>query len=180
MNVRRLALPAYLVAISLTAIPVFDALMQTAPFHPLSAEWRFAAIGLLSNAIMLPAIGMLIAVAVAQGNEDDVSQRGLRLIGWSAVVIIMVAAASFVLDALQTRTLVRPELQSSFLVASGTAVFKLLFGALTFAALARACQLPRGRKPRRGDMVRSSEAKPSAIAESAPASDARTTGNAPG
>ena len=138
---------------------VYDALMQTAPFHPFAPEWRFAAIGLLSNAIMLPAIGVLIAVATAMTNEDDVTQKGLRFIAWAAVAVILISTAMFLLDAAQTRALVRAELQSSFLVAAATAVLKMLFGALTFAMLARACRVQRAQKLRRGEVAGVRETK---------------------
>jgi len=56
---RRIVWPSYLVAFSLLVIPPIDALMQTMPAHPSEPRWRWGAFGLLSNAMMIPMIGLL-------------------------------------------------------------------------------------------------------------------------
>ena len=60
---RFLGFSAYLVATTLIVVPFFDAAMSLWPWQPDSAQWRFGAIGLASNALMLPCAGMLIALA---------------------------------------------------------------------------------------------------------------------
>ena len=64
-NYRQLAPGAYLVAFLLFFIPFFDASLSLAPWHLGSSQWRFGAFGLLSNALMLPAAGSLIAITTA-------------------------------------------------------------------------------------------------------------------
>lgn len=135
----RLAPCAYLVAFLLIAIPMFDASMSVAPWVPGDPQWRFGAIGLISNALMIPAAGMLIAVVAAMTFGHLTFLRVLRILCWIGSLGIMLAVILFALDALQTRNAIRPQMQLSYNVASLTAAFKLLLGAATFLLFARAC-----------------------------------------
>src|SRR3954469_18586738 len=66
---RRIVWPAYLIAFSLTVIPPIDAVMQTMPIRFGELRWRWGVFGLLSNAMMIPMIGLLIAFVVASAFE---------------------------------------------------------------------------------------------------------------
>lgn len=144
----KLAAPAYFVAILLVFIPVFDALMSVAPFHPGSAQWRFAAVGLLSNALMIPCVGFLLAVVTAVTLDNLAAKRAIRVISWTMVPVLATAISFFALDAMQTRASVRAQLQLSFLVASVTAIGKLLLGVVAFVLFARASRTT-SRRPER-------------------------------
>ena len=136
-NHRQLAPGAYLVAFLLFFIPFFDAILSLAPWNLGSSQWRFGAFGLLSNALMLPATGALIAVATAVIFGHFRTQRVLSILSWLAVAIIVVSTVLFGLDAVQSRRLIRADMQLSYFVATGTAVGKLLLGALAFVFFAR-------------------------------------------
>jgi hypothetical protein len=146
-SLRQLAPSAYLVAFALVFIPLFDAAMSLFPFRVGAPQWRFGAVGLFSNALMIPAIGVLIAVTTAVVLGHERTQRVLSILCWIAVAILIAALAAFSLDALQTRASVQPAMRLSFLVASATAAAKLLLGAATFVLFARGSRLGR-RKPR--------------------------------
>ena len=136
----RLAPCAYLVAFLLIAIPLFDASMSVAPWTLGSAQWRFGAVGLLSNALMIPAAGALIAVATAVTQDHVRTQRVFRVLCWMGCALVALSIVLFALDALQTRAAIRPEMQLSYQVASITAAFKLILGAIAFGFFARACR----------------------------------------
>jgi len=140
---RQLAPCAYFVAFMLVAIPVFDASMSLVPFHLGTAQWRFAAVGLFSNALMIPASGVLIAVATAVTSGQVRVQRVFAVVCWIVAAVLVAALAAFSLDALQTRSAVQPTMYLSFAVASATAAAKLALGAVAFVLFARACRLPR-------------------------------------
>ena len=135
---RQLSAPAYFVAFLLVVIPLFDALMSVAPFHPRAAQWRFAVVGLLSNALMIPSVGLLFAVVTAVTLDHAAAKKAIRIFSWIAVVVLGAAIGFFALDSMQTRAAVRPDLQLSFLVASVTAICKLLLGIVAFVLFARA------------------------------------------
>ena len=130
------ALPAYLVALSLILIPAFDAAMTLWPWQMGSAQWRFGAVGLGSNALMIPLAGLLVAFATALALGD---YRVLRVLGVICAVLAFLTGVSivlFALDALQTRANVSQVAQLSFKVASLTAAAKLLLATITLAAFA--------------------------------------------
>ena len=143
-NYRQLAPGAYLVAFLLFCIPFFDASLSLAPWHLANSQWRFGAFGLLSNALMLPAAGALIAVATGIVAGHARGLRVLSVLGWLLVVILLASTVLFSLDALQSRRLIRPEMQLSYYVASATAFGKLVLGMLAFLFLARGSRLDRG------------------------------------
>lgn len=140
---RQLAPSAYLVAFALVFIPLFDASMSLVPFRVGAPQWRFGAVGLLSNALMIPAIGVLIAVTTAVVLGHERTQRVFSILCWIAAAILLAALAAFALDALQTRASVQPAMKLSFAVASATAAAKLLLGAVTFALFARGSRVRR-------------------------------------
>lgn len=135
---RFLGLSAYLVSATLIVVPFFDAAMSLWPWLPSSAQWRFGALGLASNALMLPCAGLLIALAagIALGQY-----RGLRLLAMVCGMGAVVAGLSIVLfslDAVQTGANVDPAARLSYQVASITAIAKLLIATVTLSAFARA------------------------------------------
>jgi hypothetical protein len=145
-NYRQLAPGAYLVAFLLFFIPFFDAALSLAPWQLASSQWRFGAFGLLSNALMLPAAGALVAIATGIAAGQPRALKVFAVVGWLAVAILLASTVLFALDATQSRRLIRPEMQLSYYVASGTALGKLLLGMLTFLFLARGSRLDRSRE----------------------------------
>ena len=152
---KHFALPAYLVALSLVGIPYFDAAMQVYPFNLGNAQWRFGAIGLVSNAFLIPAIGILLAlaVAIALGHAKVLKTLGVVCAAWA--IFMVLTFGLFGLDAFQTRLNVTPEASLSFAVASVTAGVKLLISVVTLAAFAIAGLKTRldDRKPKAAPMV---------------------------
>ena len=140
-NYRQLAPAGYVIAFLLFFIPFFDASLSLAPWNLGSSQWRFGAFGLMSNALMLPATGALIAVAAAVSAGHVRVLRVLSIIFWLAVAVLVLATALFALDALQSRRMIRPEMALSYYVASATAMGKLVLGLVSFALLARASRL---------------------------------------
>ncbi len=133
---RHLALPAYLVAAGLILIPFFDASMSVWPWRPGIVQWRFGALGLMSNALMIPAVGMLIILAIALLFGHG---RTLRVFGALCTLAALVTGVSifvFALDAVQTRVNVAESGRLSYTVASITAVGKLLLATLTLVGFA--------------------------------------------
>jgi hypothetical protein len=142
-NYRQLAPGAYLVAFLLFFIPFFDASLSLAPWHISSSQWRFGAFGLMSNALMLPAAGALIAVAAAIAAGHVRVVRFLALLCWLIVAVLVLSTVLFSLDAMQSRRMIRPEMSLSYYVASATASGKLVLGLLSFLLLARGSRLDR-------------------------------------
>ncbi|MDB4890431.1 MAG: hypothetical protein JWL61_2286 [Gemmatimonadetes bacterium] len=142
-NYRQLAPGAYLVAFLLVFIPLFDASLSLAPWHLGSSQWRFGAFGLLSNALMIPAAGALIAVAAAVAAGQVRMVKVLAIFCWFVVAVLVVSTVLFALDAMQSRRMINPAMTLSYYVASATALGKLVLGMLSFVFLARGSRLDR-------------------------------------
>jgi hypothetical protein len=140
-NYRQLAPGAYLVAFVLVFIPLIDASLSLAPWNLANSQWRFGAFGLLSNALMIPASGALIAVATAIAAGQVRVAKVLAILCWFTVAVLVLSTVLFALDAMQSRRMIRPEMALSYYVASATAMAKLGLGLLTFVFLARGSRL---------------------------------------
>jgi hypothetical protein len=149
---RRLAVPSYLVAAMLIAIPAFDAMMSVAPPHFGDPHWRYGAFGLLSNALMIPAAGVLIVLATAWTLEHRVTLRVVGVASWVVAIVALLGLVMFALDALQTRAAVVPAMVLSFRVATITATVKMIVGVVAFVAFGRAGWY--GGRPVRGSNAR--------------------------
>lgn len=139
-NFRQLAPGAYLVAAVLFFFPLIDSSFSLSPWNVGSAQWRFGAIGLMSNTLMIVALGALIAVAAAVLSGQDRPRRIIGMISWAIAILLLVAIAAFGLDAVQSRRDIRADLVNSYSIASLTAEIKLVVGALSFALFGRAAR----------------------------------------
>jgi hypothetical protein len=148
---RHLAPPTYLVAAALIVIPPFDALMQVLPLRIHDARWRFGFVGLSSNALMIPVVGLLIAFVGASYFEHRAVQRVLGFVSIAIAAFILISLGFFVLDALQVKQSVAPAAILAFKVASVTAVLKSILGLVTLGAFALASfRTPRPVAPAKG------------------------------
>jgi hypothetical protein len=139
---RRLAPCLYLLAFILIVVPLFDAATTTMPFRVGNVQWRFGAIGLLSNTLLTPGLGFGLAVVTAVTMQHVRTQRVLAILSWLTIVALLGLLVMFTLDALQTRPLVRPEQRLPFNVACVTAACKFLLWSVAFFLFGRACRIP--------------------------------------
>jgi hypothetical protein len=139
---RRLAPCLYLLAVILIVVPLFDAASTTLPFRASNVQWRFGAAGLLSNTLLTPGLGFLLAVVTAVTLQHVRTQRVLAILSWVAIVALAGLLVMFTLDALQTRAMIRPEQHLAFNVACITAVCKMLLWMVAFYLFGRACRVP--------------------------------------
>ena len=95
---------------------------------------------MLSNTLMIVALGAFIAITTAVTLNQDRMRRILGIASWSVSVLLLGAMAAFALDAVQSRAEIRSDLLFSYQIASLTAVAKILLGALSFALFGRGCR----------------------------------------
>jgi hypothetical protein len=135
---RQLAWPSYLVSAAITIIPLADTTTSLYPWRLLDSRWRFGAVGLLSNALLLPMVGLLLAFVTATLLDQRITRRVLASIALVGALTCLAALVLFGLDALQTRASVQPQMRLSFAVASAAAVLKTIIAAASFLAIAMA------------------------------------------
>jgi hypothetical protein len=124
-----------LLSAALILIPLVDAFTTLYPWNVGDARWRFGAVGLVSNAVLLPLLGLLLAYITALWFNQRTMRRVIGVLSFVGAGIALLAIVMFGLDAVQTRASVRDELHLSFAVASVTAALKTLIAAATLLGL---------------------------------------------
>jgi hypothetical protein len=153
---RQLSAPAYLTALTLVLLPLVDGFLQVLPIRVHDPRWRFGTFGLMSNALMIPLLGLFVALAAAVAFDHRRFQRVLGVVAFVTALVVLVLLAVFGLDALQVRSQIKPPAQFAFNVAGIMATAKSLLAIVGLVAVGVAGF--RGVKPSRETKVaRSSE-----------------------
>ena len=134
----RLALPAYFVASLLILFPLVDTAAGWRPLNPLDLQWRFGVVGLASQALLTPLLGMLLLQAIASYAKHARIQRVLGVLAWTFSIVCLAASALFTLDALSVRNLIDDEARSAYYISYVVALGKYLIVAGVAALLGRA------------------------------------------
>jgi hypothetical protein len=136
-RLKHLATPLLLFAVLMITLPLIELAGALWPVGLGNAEWRFGAVGLLSNALMQPLLGSFILVLVAALGEKRWLQQAMWVFNALAAVFLLALVPLFVLDALELRSRVPDGANLAFDVASTRAVFVHGFAAVVLAALSR-------------------------------------------
>lgn len=132
---RYLSWPVYVVSAMLVLLPFAEFFVSIWPLQPGVVRWRFGAVGLFSGALLVPILGVLLAYAVAVLLEHRVMQRIISVLSGLVALVLVAAAAGFVLDMLQMRGQVRPEAHRAFDVASVLGLIKMLMATVALVCL---------------------------------------------
>ena len=136
---RPLAHAGYLLAASLFAVPLVDAILPLLPLRVGDERWRWSAVGQVSNLLLIPLIGILLAIAVAAATNDRRVRHVIGIVCGLLALALAIMSVSFVLDYLQIRTAVIPRLRHASSMASITTDVKNVFYIIVLALLSRAC-----------------------------------------
>lgn len=100
---RFLIATGYLLALLLLLLPLLEPVVALLPLQPSQIRWRLQAFGALSQALVLPQLGGVIALgtAVLLGQRRVV--RVLAIAALALAALLVVASVLFVLDLLQYR-----------------------------------------------------------------------------
>ncbi len=138
IRVERLPLPAYLVASLLIVFPVFDSVAQLWPLNPSNLQWRFGALGLASQALMTPLLGLLLLSVVARLAGHSRGQFLIGLLSLGFALACLGTGGLFGLDAPEVRELIPAEAQPAFQVSAAVALAKYLLVAVIAGVFGRA------------------------------------------
>jgi hypothetical protein len=134
---RLIRMPAYIVLAVVLIAYVSDFILTVIPFRLDVAQWRFGAIGTLSNAASAPLLILLLIFAVAAFAGDRRVLGIVGVLGAFTTLLLLVSAVDFTLDTLQMRTRLAPGQSARFAAASGQSLMKLGLQAIASVALAR-------------------------------------------
>lgn len=130
-KLRPLAWAAYAVALLLIIMPLVELVLGIWPLRIGQLNWRFGAAGLVSQSVMTPLLGMLLAVATAAAVGHRLLARVLSGIAVAGGILGILAIAMFTLDALEARASVRPEAMVAFDRATIVAGMRYSLGTIT-------------------------------------------------
>lgn len=129
-------LPVSLVAVLMVLLPLVDSLLVAWPLRPGELQWRFGAVGMFSQALLLPVMGvaLLLATALSYGRRTPI--RIMAVVSGLVALALLAVLPFFLLDFMQMRAQVRAEAKAAFDVATVFAIVKI--GMFAVVALAMA------------------------------------------
>jgi Na+/phosphate symporter len=126
----------YLVAALLVVVPIFETVASVFPLQLGDVTWRFGAVGLVTQALLTPVLGMTLTVYLASWHGSRTDLLVLAGLCTFAMIGLLAAFPVFVMDALEMRMLVEGDAQRAVDLATAVAAGKLLAFALVAALLA--------------------------------------------
>jgi hypothetical protein len=100
----------YAIALLLVALPLLEFTLTVWPIRPSIVLWRFGSFGLLTQAMMLPTLGMFLALVLARYLEQRRMQQLLGAVAGLVFLLLVAGVGLFLLDSLQARSMARPDL----------------------------------------------------------------------
>jgi len=125
-SLRRLSVAVYAVAAVFLLSPLVDVVTNTYPTDLGSMQWRFGAIGILSNYLISAVFGLLLATLVAALLGQRTMLRFSAALNVLIAVVLFALTLLFALDVLQLRSAVRPEAGEMFRIGALKAAFKIV------------------------------------------------------
>jgi hypothetical protein len=132
-----LARAGYLLAAALVIIPIVDSALPLLPLRLGDERWRWGVVGQLSNVMLVPLIGLFLAIVLAQFTDARRVKRFLGIVAGILALLLAVMSVSFVLDYFQVRSLAKPNAQHAMGVMSTAAFIKNLLSIIVLALLSR-------------------------------------------
>lgn len=153
-SLRRLVPGSFAVAAVFILSPLVDVVTNVYPTDPGSVQWRYGAIGIMSNYLVSGVFGLLLGTCVA-------ALAGRRIALWIFValdvlgaVVLLLLLGLFSLDVLQLRGLVQPDAADMFKIGASKAAMKLAIVAVALLILGfggfRAARDAAGAAPKKG------------------------------
>jgi len=137
-----------MVAALLFVIPLFDAIRSALPARLADAHWRWGVVGQLSGLLLIPLVGLLIAIVVARLAGDRRVSRAIGAMCLLLALLLAIMSVIFVVEYFQIRTTLVPRMRNASSVASVVAVTKHLLSIIVLLLLGRAAFAQPGMAPK--------------------------------
>lgn len=131
-----LVLAGYLMALYLCVVPLAETVSGVLPIQLGSANWRFGASGLFSQALMTPMLGLFMAASIAVVFQHRVMGWCLLVLSATTGLIGLIAIPLFVADAHELGSLIARDSQRSFLLLTFGGILKFLLAVIVGFLLA--------------------------------------------
>jgi hypothetical protein len=130
----------YAIALLLVVLPLLEFTLTIWPMRPGVVMWRFGSYGLLTQALMLPTVGVFLALGLARFLGHRRMQIVLGAIAALVCVALLGGAALFALDSLQARSLARADMMQQVTITlvrafAAALVYVFIWGWMAIGAL---------------------------------------------
>lgn len=105
---------AYGIGAMLIVLPLLDVFLSVWTYQPFELSWRVSLLGKLGAALLWPVIGMAVLAYAAEALEDRLAAAVVAVSSLFLGIVLSVFLALFLLDAIQLRVQIRPDLQRNF------------------------------------------------------------------
>lgn len=127
---RWLTVAGYLLALYLIFVPLFETTIAVWPLGVGDRQWRYGAVGLYTQTMMTPLLGLLIALGIALYVRNRGMIRAIAVVGGAAAAVTLLSIPIFLIDAVQIRGDVDANAVTAVNVTTGFAVFKMILAIL--------------------------------------------------
>lgn len=127
--------PLYLLAAMLVIVPFVDFFTSVAKPEFGSAEWRFNTLGLLSGHVVMPVLGLAIALVVSAIQKRHDLQRGLVITCLTIAGLFVAATAMFLSEWRDIRVTITPDEMPAFSGAANRAIVRLVLASVAASYL---------------------------------------------
>lgn len=164
MKSRYLIATGYWLAVLLLVLPLLERVVPLLPVQPLSLRWRVQALGSLSQTLLLPLLGVALAVGTAALLQQRRIVRTLALFAYAGALLLAGVAVLFALDVVQYQTAIGRDLEKYYRAAALTYLtcyflgiaFLFWLGAVSWRAARRSRRVGAPRRPMAEPLVRNS------------------------
>lgn len=149
---RKVSGALYLTSALLVILPALDFITGVYPYLPVSAKWRFASSAVFTGSLLLPILGLALAMMVAALMQQRAVFRLVSFLSLLLVLTLLAATGLLALDLIELRATAESEVRTAVVVAGGRALLKNLIMAGVLTYLAFACRAASGTmEPPRGE-----------------------------
>ena len=141
---RKISSALYLVSALLIFLPIVDFLTGILPFLPTSTKWRFASSAVFAGSLLIPLIGIALAMVVAGLMNHRFVLRWVGILSFLAVFLLICVCALLALDIIELRSSAESEVRNAIVLAGARAVFKNLLTAASLVYIGLACRSASG------------------------------------
>ncbi len=128
----------YPVAALLILSPLLDVAGAVWPIRAGEVSWRFGTMGLITNGLVTPILGLALIQLIGTFAEHRGVVRFVAIIELVLGVLVLIGLALFVLDYLQLRPTVAPNAQAAYDLAAVKAMFIALLETIVLGWVGRA------------------------------------------
>lgn len=123
---------SYPLAFILVLLPISDIAIGLFPLQLGNIQWRVGAVGLVSGVMLLPTVGLFLALAVAHAADHFWTRRLLAISAIILGLIFLVVLVLFALDLVQVRREIPEQAHRAFDMAAVKGSVMLLAEAIVF------------------------------------------------